>query len=123
MRWLTDLAGYGREGRRQPDERRHDGELHRAEAGAGLGIGDRAQHEGVRERWAVYVSDQRHVSVDKAVDAIGLGREALRALPTDAEFRVRIDALEEAIEKDKRDGVRPMCVVGMFRNDEHGGGG
>ena len=62
----------------------------------------------------MYVSDQRHVSVDKAVDAIGLGRDALRALPTDAEFRLRIDALEEAIAKDKHDGVRPMCVVGIF---------
>ena len=38
---------------------------------------DRAQHDGLRDRCAVYVSDQRHVSVDKAVDAIGLGREAL----------------------------------------------
>jgi len=54
------------------------------------------------------------VSVDKAVDAIGLGREALHALPTDAEFRLKTDALEEAIAKDKRDGVRPMCVVGIF---------
>jgi aromatic-L-amino-acid decarboxylase len=62
----------------------------------------------------VYVSDQRHVSVDKAVDAIGLGRDALRALPTDAEFRLRIDALEEAIAKDKRGGVKPMCLVGIF---------
>ena len=114
VRWLTDMAGYG------------------ARAGGNLTSGgmmanfiglklardwtskDRAQHEGVRERWAVYVSDQRHVSVDKAVDAIGLGRESLRALPTDAEFRVRIDALEAAIEQDKKDGVRPMCIVGIF---------
>ncbi|MGA8673515.1 MAG: hypothetical protein WB679_26820, partial [Terracidiphilus sp.] len=55
---------------------------------------DEIQQEGVRERWAVYASDQRHVSVDKAVDAVGLGRTALRALPTDAEFRVKIDAVE-----------------------------
>jgi len=114
VRWLTDMVG--------------DGPL----AGGNLTSGgmmanfiglklardwaskDRAQHEGVRERWAVYVSDQRHVSVDKAVDAIGLGREALRALPTDAEFCVRIDALERAIAEDKKEGIRPMCVVGIF---------
>ena len=35
--------------------------------------GDRIQHEGVQDRWAVYVSEERHVSVDKAVDAVGLG--------------------------------------------------
>jgi glutamate/tyrosine decarboxylase-like PLP-dependent enzyme len=114
VRWLTDLVGYG------------------AEAGGNLTSGgmmanfigmklardwasqDQIQQEGVRERWAVYASDQRHVSVDKAVDAVGLGRAALRALPTDAEFRVRIDALEAAIVDDHQRGVRPMCIVGIF---------
>jgi glutamate/tyrosine decarboxylase-like PLP-dependent enzyme len=114
VRWLTDLAGYGP----QAGGNLTSGGMMANFIGLKLArdwaSGDRAQHDGVRERWAVYVSDQRHVSVDKAVDAIGLGREALTALPTDAEFRVRIDALEEAIAKDKRDGVRPMCVVGMF---------
>ena len=38
VRWLTDMVGYGRESRREPDERRDAGELHRAEAGAGLGV-------------------------------------------------------------------------------------
>jgi glutamate/tyrosine decarboxylase-like PLP-dependent enzyme len=52
--------------------------------------------------------------VDKAVDAIGLGRKALRALPTDANFEVRLDALEEAIAQDKKNGIRPMCIVGIF---------
>jgi glutamate/tyrosine decarboxylase-like PLP-dependent enzyme len=114
VRWLTDLAGYGP----QAGGNLTSGGMMANFIGLKLArdwaSGDRAQHDGVRERWAVYVSDQRHVSVDKAVDAIGLGREALRALPTDAEFRVRIDALEAAIAKDKMDGVRPMCVVGMF---------
>jgi glutamate/tyrosine decarboxylase-like PLP-dependent enzyme len=76
--------------------------------------GDRAQHDGVRERWAVYASEERHVSVDKAVDAVGLGRTALRVVPTDAEFRVRLDALEAAIEDDRKQGIRPMCIVGIF---------
>ena len=49
--------------------------------------GDRAQHDGIHERWAVYVSEERHVSIDKAVDAVGIGRTALRALPTDSEFQ------------------------------------
>jgi aromatic-L-amino-acid decarboxylase len=114
VRWLTDLAGYGS----QAGGNLTSGGMMANFIGLKLArdwaSGDRAQHDGVREGWAVYVSDQRHVSVDKAVDAIGLGREALRALPTDAEFRVRIDALEAAIAKDKKDGVRRMCVVGMF---------
>jgi glutamate/tyrosine decarboxylase-like PLP-dependent enzyme len=75
---------------------------------------DRAQHDGVQQRWAVYASEERHVSVDKAVDAVGLGRSALRALPTDAEFRIRLDALEEAIAEDHARGIRPLCLVGIF---------
>ena len=52
--------------------------------------------------------------MDKAVDCIGLGRNALRALPTDTNFQMRMDALENAIEQDKKNGIRPMCVVAVF---------
>jgi aromatic-L-amino-acid decarboxylase len=75
--------------------------------------GDRAQHKGIGDRWGVYVSEERHVSLDKAVDAVGVGRESLRALPTDDDFRVRLDALEKAIATDRAAGIRPMCVIGL----------
>lgn len=114
VRWLTSLVGYGP----QAGGNLTSGGMMANFIGLKLGRDwaskDRAQHDGVRERWAVYVSEERHVSVDKAVDAIGLGRSALRTLPTDAEFRLRIDALEEAIEQDKKDSIRPMCIVGIF---------
>jgi aromatic-L-amino-acid/L-tryptophan decarboxylase len=114
VRWLTDLCGY---------DAKAGGNLTSGGMMAnfiGLKVGrdavthDHAQHDGIGERWAVYASEERHVSVDKAVDCIGLGRNALRALPTDSDFQVRLDALENAIAQDKRDGIRPMCIVGMF---------
>jgi aromatic-L-amino-acid decarboxylase len=114
VRWLTDLVGY---------DASAGGNLTSGGMMAnfiGLKLardsvsGDRIQQDGVREQWAVYASEQRHVSVDKAVDAVGLGRTALRALPTDAEFQVRLDALEEAIAADRKRGIRPMCIVGIF---------
>ena len=114
VRWLTDLCGFGP---------RAGGNLTSGGMMAnfiGLKVGrdavtrDVAQHEGIRERCAVYASEERHVSVDKAVDCIGLGRNALRPLPTDKKFQVRIDALEEAIAQDKKHGIRPMCIVGVF---------
>jgi len=114
VRWLTDLLGYGPQAGGNLTSGGMMANLIGLKLARDWASKDRAQQDGLRERWAVYVSDQRHVSVDKAVDAVGLGREALRALPADAEFRLRIDALEEAIAKDKRDGVRPMCVVGIF---------
>jgi aromatic-L-amino-acid decarboxylase len=114
VRWLTNLVGYGERAGGNLTSGGMMANFIGLKLGRDFVSGDRAQHEGVLERRAVYVSDQRHVSVDKAVDAIGLGRNALRALPTDAAFRIRIDALEQAIEKDKQDGLRPMCVVGIF---------
>src|ERR1700751_3065551 len=114
VRWLTDLCGY---------DAKAGGNLTSGGTMAnfiGLKVGrdavtrDQAQHEGIHERWAVYASEERHVSIDKAVDCIGLGRNALRPLPTDSDFQVRLDALENAIAQDKKDGIRPMCIVGGF---------
>jgi aromatic-L-amino-acid/L-tryptophan decarboxylase len=113
VRWLCDLVGYdGAAG----------GNLTSGGTMAnfiGLKLardavsGDRAQHEGVRGSWAVYASDERHVAVDKAVDAVGLGREGLRVIPTDDAFQIELAALEEAIARDRAAGVRPLCLVAM----------
>lgn len=114
VRWLTDLCGYGE----NAGGNLTSGGMMANFIGLKLGrdaiTGDQAQREGIRDRWAVYASEERHVSVDKAVDCIGLGRNALRALPTDANYEVRLDALEEAIAQDKIDGIRPLCIVGIF---------
>ena len=62
-------------------------------------------------RVRVYCSDQTHSSIDKAVITIGLGRDSLRRIPTDEAFRMRMDALGEAIEQDRADGLLPIAVV------------
>lgn len=114
VRWLTDLCGYGAKAGGNLTSGGMMANFIGLKVGRDAVTRDLAQHDGVRERWAVYVSEERHVSVDKAVDCIGLGRNALRALPTDTDFQLRIDALEEAIARDKKNGIRPMCVVGVF---------
>lgn len=114
VRWLTDLIGYGPEGGGNLTSGGMMANFIGLKLARDWASGDRAQQQGIQDRWAVYTSEERHVSVDKAVDAVGLGRTALRALPTDAEFRVRLDALETAIEEDRRQGIRPMCIVGIF---------
>ncbi len=114
VRWLTDLCGY---------DENAGGNLTSGGMMAnfiGLKLArdavtrDQAQFDGIPLRWAVYGSEERHVSIDKAVDCVGLGRNALRPLPTDANFQVRLDALEEAIAQDKKNGILPMCIVGIF---------
>ena len=114
VRWLTDLVGYGPEAGGNLTSGGMMANFIGLKLARDWASGDRAQQYGVHQPWAVYTSEERHVSVDKAVDAVGLGRTALRALPTDSEFRVRLDALESAIAEDHKRGVRPLCIVGIF---------
>jgi len=114
VRWLTALCGYGEQAGGNLTSGGMMANFIGLKVGRDAVTGDRAQHEGVDKGWAVYVSEERHVSIDKAVDAIGLGRNAVRAIPTDANFEVRLDALEAAITRDKISGIRPMCIVSVF---------
>lgn len=114
IRWLTDLAGYSPAAGGNLTSGGMMANFIGLKLARDWATGDRAQHDGLSERWAVYASEERHVSVDKAVDAVGLGRSALRALPTDDRFQVRLDALESAIAGDKARRIRPMCIVGIF---------
>ena len=59
----------------------------------------------------VYVSEQSHSSVEKAVITLGLGQRGMRKIPTDSEFRMNAKALAEAINEDKRNGYLPFCIV------------
>src|ERR1700751_5333226 len=108
VHWLTDLVGYGPEAGGNLTRGGMMGNFIGLKLARDWASGDRAQHDGLQDRWAMYTSQERHVSVDQAVDAVGLGRTALRALPTDAEFRVQLDALEAAIEEDRTRGIRPV---------------
>ena len=58
---------------------------------------------------AVYASEQSHSSVDKAVMTLGLGLDAIRKIPVDDCFRMRVDALRAAIAADRAAGVAPMA--------------
>lgn len=58
-----------------------------------------------------YASDQVHSCHMKAMNLLGLGSEALTCVPTDAAFRMDINALRAAIEADRNYGTRPACVI------------
>ena len=59
----------------------------------------------------IYASEQAHSSIEKSAMALGIGRRGLAKIGTDSEFRMDVDALQAAIERDLRDGVRPFAVV------------
>ena len=85
-------------------------------AAAREGVEQRIREEGMSGRpdlplLRVYVSEQSHSSVEKAVITLGLGQRGMRKIPTDSEFRMDVKALAEAINEDKRKGYLPFCIV------------
>ena len=71
------------------------------------GLAGRRGIGGVR----VYCSEQAHSSIDKAVALLGLGLESLTRIPADEQFRMRPEALRDAIDRDIADGLKPVAVV------------
>ncbi|MEO5798324.1 MAG: pyridoxal-dependent decarboxylase [Gemmatimonadales bacterium] len=70
---------------------------------------------GVR-RLTVYMADhESHVSFQSAVDLLGLGRGALRKVPSKPDFTIDVGALEQMLDDDIANGMTPFCIVG------HGG--
>lgn len=63
-------------------------------------------------RMVLYASNQTHSSNKKAVELLGLGSDALRLIPTDAEYRIDLATLEKAIAADKAAGLYPYCLIG-----------
>ena len=62
-------------------------------------------------RLSAYASSESHGSIAKALELLGLGAGALRLVPVGPDHRMDLAALAGAIEKDRRDGCRPFCVV------------
>ena len=60
----------------------------------------------------VYASEEVHMSIAKAADILGIGRDQVRVIACDERQRMRVDALQQKIEADVREGLRPFCVVG-----------
>src|SRR5205823_6323426 len=72
-----------------------------------------------RERWlgadirrgVLYTSDQAHYSVMKAARLAGIMPDRVRAIASDDRYRLRMDALAEAVARDRRAGLTPFAVV------------
>src|SRR5437868_9613670 len=115
MRWLCDLLDYGPQS---------FGTLASGGSEANLialkcardSVAAAIKDRGVRTAQAdlvIYASEQCHYSIDKSADILGLGRQAVRKIPTDERFHIIVDALREAIGRDREAGMIPCCVVGV----------
>ena len=118
VRWLCDLVGYG-EGsfgllasggvmaNFMALALARDVQLRR------LRDADRPPRGAALEDARVYVSDQGHFSVARALDELGFPAQTLTTLPSDDAFRLRIDALADAVSGDLAAGLTPFAVVAV----------
>ncbi|MDQ3818891.1 MAG: aminotransferase class I/II-fold pyridoxal phosphate-dependent enzyme [Acidobacteriota bacterium] len=113
VRWLGELIGYKDAGGLLTS----GGSLanlnalfiaHRSKAGG------EASRKGLWNAGApmtVYASDQVHLSIPKAADVLGIGREQVRQLKSDRQFKMDVRGLREQIAGDIESGLRPFCIV------------
>ncbi|MFB3776924.1 MAG: aspartate aminotransferase family protein [Bryobacteraceae bacterium] len=69
------------------------------------------RNNGVSGGLILYASEHAHSSIEKGAIAVGIGRENVRKIGADSEFRMRTELLAEAIEADLKAGKKPFCVV------------
>jgi glutamate/tyrosine decarboxylase-like PLP-dependent enzyme len=59
----------------------------------------------------IYLSDQTHASVDRAIKVLGFRPDQLQRVPVDSSYRISVEALTNQIERDAQAGRRPFCVI------------
>ena len=61
----------------------------------------------------IYASEQCHYSIEKSADILGLGRDSVRKISTDAQFHINLDELRDEIKRDRAEDKIPCCIVGV----------
>src|SRR5262249_54576725 len=59
----------------------------------------------------IYTSTQAHASVQKTAKLAGIFPDRVRTVSVDDQFRMHVVALRDAVERDRRAGLRPFLVV------------
>ena len=64
-----------------------------------------------RRPFVLYTSEQGHSCIEKTAELLGLGTDAIHAVPVDEQFRMRVPDLRSAIAAHRAAGKRPFCVA------------
>src|SRR5438105_3335481 len=72
--------------------------------------GLKSNEEGCKQTLTAYTSTHAHSSIEKDIKVSGVGSKNLRTIDVDANFAMRLDLLEQAIERDKAAGHLPFFV-------------
>ena len=106
IRWFCEIVGYPVEAQ---------GILTSGGSLANLSALVTARREKLPENFlqgTIYTSDQTHHSVEKSAWLAGFPPRNVRAVPSDAQFRIRIDELARLVTEDRSAGLTPFLVVG-----------
>ena len=68
--------------------------------------------QGVTKKMTLYCSEEAHHCLERSVELLGLGNDALRWIKTDDDCCIAIDALKDSIKEDREQGYQPFCVIG-----------
>ena len=107
LRWMADLMGYPAES---------TGDLTSGGSIANLvGIVTARDARGLKakdfDKAVVYLSEQSHHAIDKALRIAGLGESVKRFIPLDDRYRMRPEALDEAVRGDAKKGLNPWLIA------------
>lgn len=83
------------------------------------GLGRALKHKGL-DGIAVLVSERGHYSFGKAVDLLGIGREQLVKVKTDAQSRIDLKALRRECKRLQGMNIRPLALIGIAGTTETG---
>jgi glutamate/tyrosine decarboxylase-like PLP-dependent enzyme len=61
--------------------------------------------------FAFYMSSEAHGCARKAIELLGFGSASIRTIPVDADYRMKVDALDAALREDRARQVQPIAVV------------
>lgn len=67
--------------------------------------------DGIDRRVSIYASRECHHTIQRSAGVLGIGRNAIKLIECDTEGRMKVDALERAIEKDKQADILPLAIV------------
>lgn len=65
----------------------------------------------VHKPLVIYTSAQAHSSVHKAVLLAGFGKQYMRLIETDADYAMKPDALQRALQADLDNGLQPCAII------------
>jgi aromatic-L-amino-acid decarboxylase len=67
--------------------------------------------DGVDRAVSIYASEECHHTIQRSGGVLGIGRRSVKLIKCESNGCMRVDALVEAIAKDKQNGVLPIAIV------------